>query len=110
MAQSTGGGQVRAGECPTGRCVVECAVRPQDGVMARGAQRSRVLQRYVIGDCTSKGLRAVPIRRVAAGGIAISIIQAVVVPDVALVAIRRGASRGHLVIARQSPACGGVGP
>ena len=66
MAQSAGGGKVRACQCPTGRGVIKRSVRPQKGVVTGGAERGWVLQGHVIWHRAAESLRAVPVRGVAA--------------------------------------------
>jgi len=62
----------------------------------------------VIGHGTAKRLRTVPIRRMAAGVVAIRHGQAVIVVHVALVAVCGRACGCHLVVACQCPTCGAV--
>src|SRR5215469_17796156 len=110
MAQSAGGGEVRACQCPTGRGMIKGSVRPQKGVVTGGAERGRVLQGHVIWNRATQRLRAVPVRGVATRVIAIRNRQTVVVADVALVAVCRCAGGSHLVVAGESPAGRGVAP
>jgi len=110
MAQSAGGGKVRACQCPTSRGVIKRSVRPQKGVVTGGAERGWVLQGHVIWHRATQRLRAVPVRGVTTRVIAIRNRQTVVVADVALVAVRRCAGGSHLVVAGESPAGRGVVP
>ena len=111
MAQSAGGGKVRACQCPTSRGVIKRSVRPQKGVVTGGAERGWVLRGHVIWHRAAESLRAVPVRGVTTRVIAIRNRQTVVVADVALVAVRRCAGGSHLVVAGESPASvGGVAP
>jgi len=59
-------GEVSAGQGPARGRVIECAVGPGDGVVARGAHRSWVSHCNVVRHGAAKSLRAVPVGGVAA--------------------------------------------
>ena len=90
------------------RTVIELAVRPEQSVVASGTECGREFCRDVIGHGTAKGLRTVPIRRVAAGVVAVRHRQVVIVVRVALVAVCCRPGWCHLVVARQRPTCARV--
>ena len=110
MAEVASRSEVRAGEGPTSARMIEGAVRPGDGVVACGAQRGRITERYVVRHGAAERPGAVPIGSVAAGVIAVRNRQTVIVSDVALVAVGGRACRCHLVVAGQCPAGRGVAP
>jgi hypothetical protein len=95
-------------QCKTCRTVVELAIRPEQSVVASGTECGGEICRDVVGYRTAKGLRAVPIRRVAAGVVAVRHRQVVIVVHMALVAVCCRAGRCHLVVARQRPTCARV--
>ena len=77
--------------------MIKRSVRPACGVVARRALRHREASRDVVRDTATEGLRAVPLRQVAAGVAAVRWrdLQGVIVVDMAL---RAG---GRQVRARQ---------
>ena len=95
-------------QCKTCRTVVELAIRPEQSVVASGTECGGEICRDVVWYRTAKRLRTVPIRRMAAGVVAIRHGQAVIVVHVALVAVCGRACGCHLVVACQCPTCGAV--
>jgi hypothetical protein len=99
-----GGDDVAARERPSGGRVVELAVGPADGVVAGGTHRSGKLRGDMVGHRAADGRGAIPVRKVAAGVVAICDRETVIVAEVALIAVGDHARGRHLMIARQGPA------
>jgi hypothetical protein len=90
--------------------VNELAIGPGNGVVTGGAHRSGELRGHVIGNRAAGRGGAVPIRNVAAGVVAIRDCEAVIVADVALIAVGDHTRGRHLVIAGQNPSGRSVTP
>ena len=97
-----------AGKSEAGISVVESGGAPDDGVVARGAERSGEASGYVIGNATADRLRAAPIGCVAAVAIGIRRSQGIVSAHVALGAGGDLARGRHLVGIRECEARGAV--
>ena len=97
VAARASGGCMGAGKSEAGISVVESGGAPDDGVVARGAERSGEASGYVIGNATADRLRAAPIGCVAAVAIGIRRSQGIVSAHVALGAGGDLACRRHLV-------------
>ena len=82
--------------------VVKGGIGPGNHVMA-GVAGLREAGSNVIRDGAPQSLRAGPVCRVAGVASRVGGGKGVIVPDVALVAIRDDARRSHLVVPRQSP-------
>jgi hypothetical protein len=86
-----------AGKSEAGISVVESGGAPDDGVVARGAERSGEASGNVIGNTAANCLRAIKVGGVAAVAIGIRRSQGIVSAHVALGAGGDLACRRHLV-------------
>jgi len=89
---------------PARRAVIELAIRPQQRVMASGANRRRETGRDVVRNGSTQRRRALPSRLMAAVAVRVRYRKGVVVPYVAVRAGHHLPCRRHLVRARQGPA------
>lgn len=97
------GHDVPSRQRPSRRTVIELAIGPGNRVVAGGAHRNREHRGHVIGNGAADRGGTVPIRDVAAGVVAIRDGEAVIVADVALIAVGDQTRGRHPVVAGQSP-------